>query len=115
MGGGSGRKTAQGRRHHGGYWREAGGWPLPGTEWMKWHLGADRSLAREAGSEGAAPLVLIADPRDPVPTIGGALSSGEPVMRGGAYDQRTDEKLFGAATPHGPLTDRPDVLSFATA
>jgi hypothetical protein len=115
MGGGSGRKTAQGRRDHGGYWREAGGWPLPETEWVKWYLGADRSLGRETGTDGAAPLVLVADPRDPVPTIGGALSSGEPVMRGGAYDQRTDAQLFGARAPYGPLAERPNVLSFATA
>jgi uncharacterized protein len=49
-----------------------------------------------------------------VPTIGGAVSSGEPLMRGGAYDQRTEPQVFGASPPFQPLCERPDVLSFAT-
>jgi hypothetical protein len=114
MGGGSGRRNAAGRREHGGCWRNASAWPLSETELTRWHLRDGDGLTREAGAEGAAPAVLLADPRDPVPTIGGALSSGEPVMRGGAYDQRTDERLFGTRPPYGPLADRPDVLSFAT-
>lgn len=42
------------------------------------------------------------DPRDPVPTVGGAISSGEPVMCAGAFDQKAAEL-------------RPDVLVFMTA
>ncbi len=114
MGGGSGRKTAAGRLDHGGHWRAAAGWPLPETEWTRWYLQGDRGLGREPGGDGVAPLVLVADPRDPVPTIGGAVSSGEPVMRGGAYDQRTSPAVFGARPPFGPLCERADVLSFAT-
>jgi hypothetical protein len=49
----------------------------------------------------AQPLDYTSDPRNPVPTIGGALSSGEPVMRGGAHDQRK-------------LAERTDVLVFST-
>src|SRR5207302_2496459 len=85
------------------------------TEWRRWHLRDDRSLAAAPGPDGAAPLLLVADPRDPVPTIGGAISSGEPVMRGGAYDQCTGPAVFGARPPHGPLAERADVLSFATS
>jgi uncharacterized protein len=114
MGGGSGRRNAEGRLDHGGFWRHAVEWPLPQTEWTRLHLRTDRSLAAEPGGEGAAPLALIADPLDPVPTIGGAISSGEPVMRGGAYDQRTGPAVFGARPPFGPLDERSDVLSFAT-
>lgn len=114
MGGGSGRRTAAGRLDHGGHWRNADDWPLPGTAWTRWYLRSDRRLDREPGHDGAAPLVLFADPRDPVPTIGGAVSSGEPVMRGGAYDQRTGPAVFGARPPFGPLCERADVLSFAT-
>ncbi len=50
---------------------------------------------------GAGALDYVFDPRDPAPTRGGAISSGEPVMRAGAFDQSE------AAT-------RPDVLVFAT-
>src|SRR4029077_6296038 len=60
------------------------------------------------------PPRLIADPPTPVLTIGGAISSGEPVMRGGAWDQRTGPGTFGARPPYGPLAGRADVLSFAT-
>src|SRR5207248_4758450 len=112
MGGGSGRRNAAGRLEHGGFWRSAAEWPLPQTEWTRFYLRADCSLAVEAG-DGAA-LTLVADPLDPVPTIGGAISSGEPVMRGGAYDQYTGPGVFGARNPYGPLAGRPDVLSFAT-
>jgi uncharacterized protein len=115
MGGGSGRRNAAGRLEHGGFWRNAAEWPLPQTEWTRFYLRADRSLGREPGPEGTPPLAFTADPLDPVPTIGGAISSGEPVMRGGAYDQRTDAGAFGTRPPYGPLAKRRDVLSFATA
>jgi putative CocE/NonD family hydrolase len=114
MGGGSGRKTPAGRLDHGGVWREAADWPLPETQWTRFYLQPDRSLATALPDDGAAPLAFSADPHDPVPTIGGAMSSGEPVMRAGAYDQRTGPGLFGARPPYGPRSERPDVLSFAT-
>jgi uncharacterized protein len=101
MGGGSGRRNAAGRLEHGGRWRTAADWPLPQTEWTKFYLYFDRSLGRELPNDGAGPLGYASDPRNPVPTIGGALSSGEPVMRGGAYDQRE-------------LAERADVLVFST-
>jgi hypothetical protein len=79
----------------------AADWPLPQTQWTKFYLHSDRSLGRETPHDGAKPLDYLSDPRNPVPTIGGALSSGEPVMRGGAYDQRK-------------LAERADVLAFST-
>lgn len=114
MGGGSGRKNAAGRLDHGGRWRSGSAWPLPRTDWRQFYLRPDGGLGSQPGADGAAPAILIADPRDPVPTIGGAISSGEPVMRGGAYDQRTGPQVFGARPPYGPLAARPDVLSFTT-
>jgi putative CocE/NonD family hydrolase len=114
MGGGSGRRNGDGRLEHGGFWRAAAAWPLPDTEWTRFYLQADRSLSPAMPGDGTAPLGFTADPRKPVPTIGGALSSGEPVMRGGAYDQCTVPGLFGAKPPYGPVCDRGDVLSLAT-
>jgi putative CocE/NonD family hydrolase len=114
MGNGTGRKTPAGRLDHGGFWREAGDWPLPGTQWTRLYLQPNRSLATDLPGDGASPLAFTADPFDPVPTIGGAMSSGEPVMRAGAYDQRTGPEVFGARPPYGPLNERADVLSFAT-
>ena len=114
MGGGSGRRNSAGRLDHGGRWRTAADWPLPETQWTQFYLQPDRSFARALPPEGARPLDYAFDPHDPVPTIGGALSSGEPVMRGGAYDQRTGPNVFGASEPYRPLAERPDVLVFAT-
>ena len=114
MGGGSGRRNAEGRLDHGGRWRTAADWPLPQTQWTPYYLHADRSLGRAKPDAGASPLVYRFDPRHPVPTIGGALSSGEPLMRGGAFDQREGPGVYGAHAPYRPLAERPDVLSFAT-
>jgi putative CocE/NonD family hydrolase len=114
LGDGFGRRNAAGRLEHGGFWREAAAWPLPQTEFTRFHLHPGRSLLVARPGEGAASLSYAADPRDPVPTIGGALSSGAPVMYGGAYDQRTTPKTFGAKPPYGPLAERGDVLVFQT-
>ncbi len=113
MGGGSGRRNAAGRLDHGGRWRSAAAWPLPQTQWTPFYLHPDRSL-RPAKPEASPPLAFRFDPHRPVPTVGGALSSGEPVMRGGAFDQREGPHVFGAREPYRPLCQRPDVLSFAT-
>lgn len=73
------------------------------------------ALCRPSCRARVRPPIFTADPYDPVPTIGGAISSGEPVMRGGAYDQRAGAHVFGARPPYGPLSDRRDVLCFATS
>ena len=49
-----------------------------------------------------------------MPTIGGSLTSGEPVFSGGGFDQREDLRFFGCRHPGLPLNARPDVLSFET-
>jgi uncharacterized protein len=100
MGGGSGRRNRDGRLEHGGRWRSAAEWPLPQTRWTRLYLHADRSLST-APAGGSAAVDYSFDPRDPVPTLGGAISSGEPVMYAGAFDQ-------SATAP------RSDVLVFAT-
>jgi uncharacterized protein len=101
MGGGSGRRNSVGRLDHGGRWRAAAKWPPPETQGTRFYLHSNRSLSRELPLRNTQPLEYATDPRHPVPTIGGALSSGEPVMRGGAYDQSA-------------LAQRPDVLAFST-
>jgi len=50
-----------------------------------------------------------------VQTIGGSLTSGEPIFAGGGFDQVEAEGIFGCNAPGMPLTARPDVLSFETA
>jgi uncharacterized protein len=71
-------------------------------------------LATELPAVGAAPVSYDFDPEHPVPSIGGTITSGEPVMRGGAYDQREGPRFFGSREPYIPLAARPDVLVFET-
>ena len=112
MGGGSGRRTAEGRLDHGGRWRAERAWPLPGTLATTYHLDAAGKLSLSGSERGL--VSFQSDPANPVPTIGGAVTSGAPVMAAGAYDQRETRDLFGARCPGRPLAERSDVLAFET-
>lgn len=114
MGGGSGRKREDGRLDHGGEWIEAADWPLPGTRFAEFHLHGDGGLREAVPAEGAAPVAWQHDPAQPVQTVGGPISSGDPVMAGGAYDQVEDPRWFGCRPPFLPLASRPDVAVFQT-
>jgi putative CocE/NonD family hydrolase len=113
MGGGSGRRTAGGHLDHGGTWLEAEDWPLPGTDFVSYHLHADGGLDPAPSSDGS--LSFDFDPAHPVPTIGGAMSSLEPVATAGSWDQTEAPEFFGSRAPYLPLASRPDVLVFQTA
>jgi putative CocE/NonD family hydrolase len=113
MGGGSGRRNADGRLDHGGCWRAASHWPVPSTDYRTYYLNADGVLQIEAPRADAY-VEFDFDPAHPVPTIGGTITSGEPLMFPGAYDQRTHEGIYGAQPPYLPLAARADVLVFET-
>ena len=138
MGGGSGRKTAEGKLDHGGRWRSENEWPLARTEWRKLHLQPDGGLDEVAPSRDGKPLSYTYDPEHPVPTIGGNScglmelpeDTGEldpmwrrylhPVTRlrhivtMGPRHQKEEADIFGSRAPYPLLTDRPDVLVFQT-
>ena len=113
MGGGSGTRNSDGRLDHGGQWRAEDEWPLARTQWTPYYLHADGGLGAETPSPGIRESSFTFDPANPVPTIGGNLSAGDPVLVAGAYDQRGDERFFGY-TGSLPLAARPDVLVFQT-
>ena len=115
MGGGSGRKNAAGRLEHGGKWRAERDWPIPDTRWTPYYCGRDGSLSRTKPSATDAWREYRFDPARPVPTIGGTVTSGQPVMVGGAFDQREGPRFFGSREPYRALAERPDVLVFQTA
>jgi uncharacterized protein len=117
MGGGTGKRNAQGRMDHGGRWRAEKDWPLPDLKRTEYYLHADGRLAPErpgAAAAGAGKITFDFDPNHPVPSAGGTITSGEPVMRGGAYDQREGPRFFGSHEPYMPLAARADVLVFET-
>ncbi len=114
MGGGSGRRDAAGRLEHGGRWLEAQEWPPADVEERRLYLHADGRLTDNAPEGAGGARRFVHDPRNPVPTIGGAITSGLPVMTGGAFDQCERPAFFGARPPWRPIAERPDVLVFQT-
>lgn len=115
MGGGSGLRNEAGRLDHGGRWMTADDWPLPEAEDTAYYLRADGSLSSEPPGEAGERLDYRYDPTSPVPSIGGTITSGAPIMVGGAFDQVEREDFFGSEPPYRPLADRDDVLVFQTA
>jgi len=99
MGGGSGRKTTEGRLDHGGRWRSESDWPIPDTRLTPYFLSVHGGLSAARPGPEAASLTYDFNPDHPVPTKGGTVTSGEPLMRPGGFDQRDE---------------RPDVLVFET-
>lgn len=114
MGGGSGRKNADGRLDHGGHWRDETVWPPVGATVTDFFLRADGGLTSKPEVETEAFREYVHDPKNPVPTIGGAIASGAPVMEAGAFDQRESPRFFGCQAPYRALADRNDVLVFQT-
>ncbi len=114
MGGGSGRKTPEGRLDHGGRWRSETDWPIPDRALTPYYLNETGRLSTATPTAAAEPISYDFDPRRPVPTIGGTVTSGEPLMRGGGYDQREGPTVYGSRQPYLPVEARPDVLVFET-
>jgi hypothetical protein len=113
MGGGSEAKTAQGRHLHGGVWRDEKEWPLARTRFTPYYLHPDGSLAPSKPAARAASTSYDFDPRHPVPTIGGNISSGVGIMLQGAWDQKCGEHVWNCPDAL-PLSARRDVLVFQT-
>ncbi|WP_404287334.1 CocE/NonD family hydrolase [Glutamicibacter arilaitensis] len=113
MGGGSGRATEQGRLDHGGRWEQASTWPPENTQEISLYCSPQGQLITEPVAAETS-ITYSFDPNNPVPTIGGQVTSGEPVMRGGGFDQVVNDSVFAADQTPLPLSARPDVLVFRT-
>ena len=87
---------------------------MPQSEEVTLFFHVNGLLSPNAPEPEVAPLVYDSDPSNPVPTIGGALTSGRPVFEGGAFDQREDQRFYGVTRPGLPLSARADVLTFET-
>jgi putative CocE/NonD family hydrolase len=113
MGAGDGHKTAEGRLFVGGAWREEREWPLGRTVYTPYYLHGDGTLSPESPAGASTPTRYSFDPRNPVPTIGGNVSSEGLLMPRGARDQRCypDHWLCRDTLP---LSARQDVVVFQT-
>ncbi len=113
MGGGTGTRTPEARLAHGGSWRHAATFPPADVQPITLWLGADENLS-PTPPEAPRCKEWTHDPHSPVPSIGGAIASGAPLMVPGAYDQTERAGWFAHCNPGKPLASRPDVLIFET-
>ena len=113
MGGGDAHKTKEGRIFVGGAWRNEQDWPLARTAETPYYLHANGSLSTEAPRSERSTTYAF-DPRNPVPTLGGNVSSQGTLMFQGAADQRCRPE-FWLCSDAKPLSARNDVLVFQTA
>src|SRR5262249_55004582 len=113
MGGGDGHRTPEGRMFVGGHWRDADAWPLPEAVPTPFYLHAGGRLSATPPAAAAPPTSYRFDPRHPVPTIGGNISSQRDLALSGAQDQVCRADLWPCEDDR-PLADRPDVLVFQT-
>ncbi len=140
MGGGDGKRNREGRLNHGGRWRSEHEWPLARTSYERFYIHGNGELTREAPTETDSSTSYVYDPDDPVPTIGGNLSSLvylkglpddfqsvralpnviqkvfllTPLAKIGAQNQVEAADVYGAKPPYLPLSARRDVLVFQT-
>jgi hypothetical protein len=112
MGGGDAHKTPEGRLFVGGHWRDEHEWPLARAKYTPFFLHSGGSLSRETPSD-EPPATYLFDPRNPVPTLGGNVSSQGKLMFQGAADQR-DRPGFWLTSDTRPLSARNDILVYQT-
>ncbi len=111
MGTGDGKKTEKGLLNHGGYWRDEREWPLARAKRTNFYFGKGGALSAEKPGGDGDNTSFTFDPRNPVPTIGGNISSGDGIMLQGAWDQRGGPHIWNWTLPI-PLSVRNDVIVF---
>ncbi|KDA05460.1 hypothetical protein DC31_16020 [Microbacterium sp. CH12i] len=90
-----------------GRWRSADEWPIPGTDWQRWYLGAEGTLCETRPVDAESSTDYLFDPNDPTPTVG-----GQTLMTGGR-----DGGVEWAPGPRDQrvLDDRADIVRFTSA
>ncbi len=111
MGTGDGGKDSKGRLQHGGVWRNENEWPLERTQYTDFFLHADGGLSTKKPETERAVTQFQFDPHNPVPTIGGNISSGDNILVQGAWNQKGGPHLWNFPDPI-PISSRNDVLVF---
>lgn len=113
MGGGDAHKTPDDRVFVGGHWRSEKEWPLKRALITPYYLHPDGSLNTNKPT-AANPTIFEFDPKHPVPSIGGNVSSQIGLMQAGPYDQHCRPDVMGCSDTRS-LSTRNDVLVFQTA
>lgn len=113
MGTGDGAKTSDGLLNHGGSWRDEREWPLARTRYTAYYLQPGGGLSASKPTSRGASTAYQFDPHNPVPTLGGNISSHDGIMVQGAWDQRGGDAFWNWRRPI-PLSARNDVVVFQT-
>jgi putative CocE/NonD family hydrolase len=109
MGGGGSGSTQMG-----GAWQSAPSWPPPDVDYVPYYFHADGSLSADLPGRSDPPDGYAYDPLDPVPTIGGNISSGSIFAPPGVYVQRCRPEWPACRGSSYDLAERPDVVTFQT-
>lgn len=120
MGGGDGRRAANGRLNHGGRWLYGDAWPPRGVQSTPYYLQEGGRLSPQKPSLQPSPRTYRYDPRNAVSSNGRCIIAYGPAARAGfsgmgPRDQIELETLPGHGTPGKPIADRSDVLVYQTA
>ncbi len=114
MGTGDDRRSPKGKLQHGGSWRAEREWPLSRAKSKTLFLQPGGELSIDPLPRKNNSTTFTFDPKHPVPTIGGNISSSAGLMSSGGWDQRPREDTHAAGNSL-PLSERRDVLVFRTA
>src|SRR5260370_15252587 len=112
MGGGCRRNDLDGRSSVGGTWGDEAEWPLARSTRTRYSLRANAVLSSDKPANDP-PATYVFDPRNPVPTLGGNVSSQGTLMFQGAADQRCRPD-FWLCSDSKPLSARNDILVHQT-
>ena len=89
-------------------WRGEGDWPVPGTQYTRWHLQPGGGLTQAAPTSPDATTTYRYDPAAPVPTTGGNNCCGAPTLAGpvdqAPLDARADIVHFTSDVLTAPVT-----------
>ena len=113
MGSGDGHKTPDGLLYHGGRWRDETQWPPEKSKPTPYYFQRTGALTKDLPRSDTATTSFVFDPKNPVPTIGGNISSGDGILVQGAWDQRGGPHLWNFPDPM-PLSSRNDIVIFRT-
>jgi putative CocE/NonD family hydrolase len=113
MGGGDGHKTPDGLLYHGGRWRDETQWPPANVKPTPYYFIRNGALTTTMPTSDRGPTSFVFDPKNPVPTIGGNISSGDGILLQGGWDQRGGPHVWNSPDPL-PLSARNDILVFRT-
>jgi len=114
MGTGDGHKTPEGLLFHRGRWRDENEWPPARSKPTPYYFLRNGTMTLAMPTTDKNMTSYVFDPKNPVPTIGGNISSGDGILLQGAWDQRGGPHVWNAPDPL-PLSARNDILVFRTA